>query len=151
METTKHNLQGFIDEVLEVLRGLAHVNYVPDNPDLDPRIYPYITVYMTTGTSVGEPAGYVQKDLTDVTIAMIMPLDNLEKSIEFLLPYREQIPMALYKHFYRNGNGVNSDHAQHIGEGITINMSPIEWPQGQQMFGYLITLNGVKIQNEITA
>ena len=149
MQTTTHNLQGFIDEVLEVLRGLSHVNYVPDNPDISPRIYPYLTVYMTTGVTKGEPAGYVQTDLTDVTIAMVVPLEDMAKAVEFLLPYREQIPRALYKHFYRQTANVNSDHVQHLGESITINMSPIDWPSGQPMFGYLITLNGVKIQNEI--
>lgn len=151
MQTTKHNLQGFINEVLEVLRGLDGLNYVPDNPELNPGIWPFVTVYMTNGTSKGTPAGYVQTDLTDVTIAMVVPLEDLAKAVDFLLPYREQIPMALYNHFYRQNNGMNSAHAQHLGEEITLNMSPISWPQGQEMFGYLITLNGVKIQNEVTS
>ena len=146
--TTTHNLQGFIDEVLEVLRGLFDHAYIPDNPDINPGIWPYATVYMTNGTSKGEPAGYVQKDLTDVVIALVVPLEDYAKAFDFLLPYREQIPMALFKYFYKDGT--RSAHAQHIGTEINLTMGPIEWPQGQQMFGYLITLSDVKIENEVS-
>ncbi|MCP5013769.1 MAG: hypothetical protein GY938_00630 [Ketobacter sp.] len=146
--TTNYNLAGFIDEVLEILRGLDGLNYIPDNPSLNPGIWPYVTVYSSEGTSVGRPAGLVQTDLNSVTIALVVPLDDLAKATAFLLPYREQIPMSLLKWFYDKGQP-SSRHAQHIGTSISVVMGPIEWPQGQQMFGYLITLNDVKIQNEV--
>ena len=149
--TTDCNLAGFIDEVLEILRGLDGLNYIPDNPVLNPGIFPYVTVYSAPGTSVGEPAGYVQKDLSNVTIAMVLPLDDLATATAFLLPYREQIPMSLLKWFYKDKAITGgSKHAQHIGTSISIVMGPIDWPTGQSMFGYLITLNDVKIQNEVT-
>lgn len=146
--TLNYNLAGFIDEVLEILRGLFDNAYIPDNPDINPGSWPYATVYMSNGTSKGEPAGYVQKDLSDVTIAVIVPLDDMARAIQFLLPYREQIPNALFKWFYKDGP--QSQHAQHIGTEMTLNLGPLEWPSGQNMFGWLITLNEVKIQNEIT-
>lgn len=144
--TTACNLAGFIDEVLEILRGLDGLNYVPDNPTLSPGTFPYVTAYSSDGTSVGRPAGLVQTDLNNVTIAMVAPLDNLAKIVKFWLPYREQIPMALLKWFYIDEA---SAHAQHIGTSISVIMGPIDWPSGQAMFGYLITLNDVKIQNEV--
>ncbi len=147
METTVCNLQGFINEVIEVLRGLPHLNYIPDTPDINPSAWPYVGVYMTDGITKATPAGLVQTDLNNVTIAMVVPLDDMSKAVEFFLPYREQVPAALIKEFILNNN---SDHAQHIGAEITVSMSPIEWPQGQEMFGLLVGLVGVKIQNEIT-
>lgn len=147
--TATHNLQGFIDEVLQVLRGLFDYAYTPDNPSINPGTFPYVTVYMANGTSKGEPAGLISKDLTDVVIVIVVPLEDYAKAVNFLLPYREQIPIALYKWFYVDDDG-GSAHAQHIGTEINFTMGPIEWPQGQQMFGYLITLSDVKIENEVS-
>ena len=146
--TTACNLAGFTDEVLEVLRGLDGLNYVPDNPDINPGVFPYVTVYSSERSSKVAPST-VQTDLNNVTIALVVPLDDLAKAVAFMLPYREQIPLALHKWFYVDSDG-GSAHAQHIGTDITVIMGPIEWPQGLQMFGYLITLNDVKIQNEVT-
>lgn len=143
--TVEHNLQGFIDEVLEVLRGLFDNAYIPDNPDIAPGIFPYVTVYMSNGTSKIGPAT-VLTNLDDPVIAVLVPLDDYGKAVDFLLPYREQIPMALYNWFYIDSQ---SAHAQHIGEDMTITLGPIDWP-GIAIFGYLITLNTVKIQNEVS-
>ncbi len=143
--TVKYNLAGFIDEVLEVLRGLFDNALVPDDPILDPGITPFVTVYMSNGLSKIGPAT-VLTNLDDVTIAVIVPVNDLATAVKFLLPYREQIPMALYNWFYDG----QSEHAQHIGMDMAINLGPIEWPSGQERFGYLITLNEVKIQNEVT-
>ena len=149
METTTHNLVGFTDEVIEVLRGLVSEGYIPDNPDLNPGVWPYGTVYTTTGTTKAQPAGQIQTDLNDVTIAWIVPLDDLAKATAYLLPFREQIPREIIKQFIKGENGNRSAHIQHPFIEIQVTLGPIEWVGGAEMFGWLITLIGSKIQNEV--
>ncbi len=145
METTNANIRGFIAECVEVIRGLPGLTYVPDNPPLHAVVWPMVTVYASDGITTDQPAGLVMTGIDNVTIAVVLPLDNLERTIDFLLPYREQIPKALFTEFTKNNA---SSHAQKIGI-ISYTLGPIEWPQGIEMFGFLFTVNDVKIQNEM--
>ncbi len=149
METTPDNLAGFTDEILEVLRGLPGVAFIPDNPVLNPGTWPYFTVYTTTGVTKAQPSGQLQTDLNDVTIAMIVPLDDLAKATAYLLPFREQIPRYLIRQFIKGDFGNKSDHVQLPFTEIIATMGPIQWVGGAEMFGWLFTLVGSKIQNEV--
>lgn len=144
METAPTNIQGFIAECVQEIRGLPDLRYVPDNPPLQVPVWPMVTVFASDGVSVDQPAGLCMTSLDNVTIAVILPIDNLERVIDFLLPYREQIPMTLFRFFTKNNS---SNHAQKIGQ-ISYTMGPIEWG-GVDMFGFLFTIADVKISNEI--
>lgn len=147
MNTTPYNLKGFVDEILEVLRGLPGENFVPDNPTLNPGSWPYGTVWHNRGTTKAHPAGLIQTDLNDVTIAWMVPLDDLGKAIDYMLPFRERLPMELIKFFVRDQG---SQHVQHPWIEIECELGPIDYPGGEQMYGFLILLRDAKIQNEIT-
>lgn len=147
MDTTTYNLQGFIAECVTQIRTLADLRYVPDNPPLQVSVWPMVTVFASDGEFIDQPAGLLMTGLNNVTIAVILPTGNdLEKVIDFLLPYCEQIPMTLFKYFTKNNS---SSHAQKIG-AISYTIGPIEWG-GIDMFGFLFTIQDVKIQNEVTA
>lgn len=145
--TTDYNLIGFIHECIEELRGIfPEGSYISDDPDINPGIFPYITMY-AADCEVGGNTPQEMIWLNQPVIMVVVPLDNLQKAISFLAPYWEQIPIALQSAFIVNGR---SQHAQNIGiERMTLSMGPIEWIGGAVMFGITIRLNGVKITNTV--
>ena len=135
MDATTYNLQGFIAECVEQIRTLPDLRYIPDNPPLQMSAWPMVTVFASDGISTDQPAGLLMTDLDNVTIAVILPVNNdLEKVIEFLLPYREQIAMTLFRFFTKNNS---SEHVQKIG-AISYTMGPIEWG-AINAFGYFMS------------
>ncbi len=146
MITTTYNLQGFINECLTLLRTMDEFNYVPDNPPVQIAQWPMAIVYSSDGVSTDQPAGLCMTDLDSVTIGILLPAADYENAIDFLLPYREQIPMMFFNYFTKTNS---SSHAQKIGQ-ISYTLSPIEWG-GIDCFGYLFTIHDVKIQNEVVA
>jgi len=140
-------LQGFISEVLQIVRGIPHLRYVPDNPPLQVPFWPMVTMYASSGTvnTEGQPSG-IFKELHNPSIAVVVPLDNLERANEFMLPLIQAIPYEIKKGLIHDGR---SGHAHTFGE-IEYTLGPIEWPQGLDMFGLLFTINNVKVENTVS-
>lgn len=139
-----------VNELVPTIRGVVD-GYVSDYPDIAPAgSWPYVGVYTNQFVS-NYSAHAVLTNLNDVTIAVVAPLGDLAKVTKFMTPLLESVPHEVYKRFYHESeSNVNSDHVQHIGTEIQGTMGPIEWPQGQEMFGILFTLLGVKVQNKIS-
>jgi hypothetical protein len=147
MTPPQYTLQGFCSEILQILRGLPGENYVPDQPENNPGQFPFGTVYSAIGETKATPAGMVQTDLSDVTIAWVVPLENLATANAYMLPFRELIPRAIIDGMLVNGR---SKHAQTPFQTITLSLGFVDWGGSGVMFGWLITLQGVKVQNDIT-
>lgn len=146
METAACNLYGFIQECLQELRGIFNEAYVPDNPTINPGTWPYITMHGSTAEVGGNtPQELIWKN--NPVIVIVMPLDDLARVNEFLMPYWEQIPITLQSAFVVNGR---SKHAQNLGDlRMQLTIGPIEWIGGAEMFGITIQFGGVKITNTV--
>lgn len=142
-----HTLKGFVDEIIEVLEALPGDNYIPESPVANPGTFPFGTVYQSESTMTAQPAGLVATSLNDVTVVWLVPFDDLARPIEYMLPLKEEIEFELIKRFIKNDTP-NSSHVQHPFISVTMVLGPIEWAN-VEMFGWLITLNGAKVQNEV--
>ena len=135
-------LSGATTELVGVVAGVTGINHSPNEPQEQVTIYPAAYTYTTDGTGINEPAD-VQKDLHNIQIAVIMPLNDLVQCVKVMLPLYEPITKAIFQH----RNGRTSSHYATFGN-ITYTLGPIEWA-GQDMFGYVFTVQSVKIQNNI--
>lgn len=136
-------LQGAIDEFITVMDAVSGIQYVPPDPTEQVPVWPAAVVYLADGVSRNQPQG-VMTQLHNVTIAFVMPLVDLAQCTRTMLSYAQSIPEALFDH----RNGRTSAHYATFGD-ISHTLGPIEWPQGQEFFGYLFRIEGVKVQNEI--
>lgn len=132
-------LQGFIDEVIGVVRGITGVSFVPDEPQLSPARLPISAVYAAQGRGKMSPAGSMTY-LHNVQIAFVGSFDELPKTNEFILRYLESIAEAVYKKLSTGGY----QNAVAIGE-FTYEMGPQDWG-GQSVYGLFFTFEEVKIQ-----
>ena len=85
----------------------------------------------------------IEKSLHNVQLAVVMPLSNLSYAIKTMLPLYEKIVKALWDH--RNSRA--SANAATF-EQITYTFGIIEWAQ-LDLYGYIFTLNNVKIWNNL--
>jgi len=138
-------LQGAIAELIDVIGAVSGVQFAPDEPIEQVVGWPVAMAYMTDGLLSGNRASQENKSLHTVQIAVIMPLNDLRQCMLTMLPLMEPIVDALISHL----NGRTSNHYSTWG-GLSWTLGPIEWPQGQDMFGYVFAVEGMKIINEIS-
>jgi hypothetical protein len=100
--------------------------------------------YATDGVLSGNRASAENKTLHTVTVAVIMPLNDMRQATKTMLPLYEPISNALIAHL----NGRTSANYSTWG-ALEYTLGPIEWPQGQIMYGYIFTLREMKIINEL--
>ena len=137
------NLQGAISELVAVIGAVNGVHHAPDEPGEQVSAWPAAMTYATDGISRNEPPDTV-KSLHSVQVAVIMPLNDMRQATRAMLPLYETITAALYTH----RNGRTSAHYDTFGE-ISYTLGPIDWPQGQVMYGYVFTIPAIKIRNTI--
>lgn len=137
-------LQGAIDEFIAVMRQTTGPRFVPDDPPPDIPAYPAAIAYGSDGEYTDVPAGRYT-GLHNVIVALVMPLNaGIQVCTQTMLPYAETVPHALYEH----RNGRTSSHYETF-EFISYSLGPLEWPRGQEQYGFLFTIHGVKIHNEV--
>lgn len=137
-------LQGAIVELINVVEAVSGINYAPDEPSEQITVWPAAFAYATEGVSINEPPD-LAKDLHNIQIAVVVPLNDYRQATLTLLPLYEPIRNALIAH----RNGRTSSHYITFGN-ITYSMGPIDWPQGDTMYAFIFNIQGVKIFNEIT-
>jgi len=138
-------LQGAIAELIDAIGAVPGVQFAPDEPIEQIVGWPVAMAYMTDGLLSGNRASQENKSLHNVQIAVLMPLNDLRQCMLTMLPLMEPIVNALITHL----NGRTSNNYSTWGN-LTWILGPIEWPQGQDMFGYVFTIEGMKIINEIS-
>lgn len=137
-------LQGAIGEFVDVIGAVSGIKAAPDDPAEQVTLWPAAMTYATNGNVSENRASIEDKSLHDVTIAVIMPLQDMRQATKTMLPLYEPIVAALITHL----NGRTSTNYQ-TWASLEYTLGPIDWPQGQLMFGYIFTLRGVKIINDI--
>lgn len=138
-------LQGAVDELIAVVAAVSGINYAPDDPTEQIPVDPAAVVYATNGYLSGNRASAEDKSLHDIQIAVLMPLVDMALCMKVMLPLYELVVSALITHL----NGSTSNHYD-TWSSLTYTLGPIDWPQGQLMFGYVFTLGEVKIINEVS-
>jgi hypothetical protein len=137
-------LQGAIAELVDVIAAVDGIIHAPDEPSEQIATWPAAMTYATDGTAINEPPD-VAKDLHNIQIVVIMPLVDYRQVMKTLLPLYEPIRNDLIAH----RNGRTSAHYATFGT-IAYTLGPIEWTQGQEMFGYVFTIQNLKIINGVT-
>lgn len=137
-------LQGAIHELVAVVGDIPGIHHVPKEPSEQITSFPAAMTYATNGYVSGNRASMENKTLHDVTIAVLMPLNDMRQATITMLPLYEAVTDALIGHL----NGRTSQHYSTWGS-LEYTLGPIEWPQGQLMYGYLFTLREMKIMREI--
>ena len=136
-------LQGAIIELINVIEALDDINYAPDEPNESVTVWPAAFAYATDGININEPPD-ISKDLHTVQIAVLMPLNDYRQATKVMLPLYESITGAINNH----RNDRTSAHYATFG-GIRYTLGPIDWPQGELMYGYIFTIENLKIINEL--
>ena len=135
-------LDGAITELIGVISGVSGIQVAPTSPAEQVTAYPAAFAYATSGRSRNAPAGSTT-DLHAVQIAVLMPLNDMGQATQTMLPLYEPMIAALIN--YRDNR--TSSNFQTFGD-ITYTLGPIDWG-GVVMYGYVLTLEEVKIQNVI--
>ena len=134
------DLQGFVDEVIALIRAVDGIDFVPDEPQLMPTILPMSTVYASSGRGRHAPAGAMTY-WHDVRIAFVGPLDNLEQVNDLITGKLEAIVEAVYDNLGSYTNAVN------IGD-FDYTFGPIQWG-GMDVYGLMLDFREVKIQRNL--
>lgn len=137
-------LQGAIQELIGVINALSGIKYAPDEPNESVTAWPAAFAYATDGVAWNEPPP-VAKDLHNIQIAVVMPFNDYRQATRTMLPLYESIRNAIISH----RNGRTSSHYNTFG-AIRYTLGPVEWAQGELMYGYVFTLEDVKIINTVT-
>ena len=140
-ETT---LQGFIDELIPVIRAVADINFVPDDPSEQLPAFPAAIIYTSGGRAVHGPAT-IATYYANVTIAVVSNVLDLPHAHRIMLPKIEPICEAIITQFH--------------GAGFTglENIPSMEWTFGASQWGgidvlgFFITLDDVKYQRIATS
>jgi len=132
-------LQGFIDEVITVIRDNSSVvNYVPDEVPLSLPDTPASPVWTSSGVATSGPPGQM-KYLHNVRVGILGSLEHMDKINDIFLPEYETITEAIQS---KHDSGFTN--ADTYGD-MTYTYGPIEWA-GMMAFGFLITIENVKIR-----
>lgn len=137
-------LQGAIAEIVDTIATVNGINHTPDEPEQQITLWPAAMTFVTEGSLSDNRASVEDKSLHNIAIAVLMPLNDMRQCMLTMLPLYEPIVAALIGHL----NGRTSSHYQ-SWLGLNYTLGPIDWPQGDQMFGYLFQITGLKIMNDI--
>lgn len=136
------SLEGFIDEVIDVVRGASGIRYAPNDPPSTIATDPAAVVWLASGRNIMAPPGVVTYH-HGVRVGLMTGMGNIAVANQRILPRIEPVIEAIWGRFLSPG----FTHCQNI-EQITFTYGPIEWG-GVWLFGALIDLEGVKIQRAL--
>lgn len=136
------DIQTFIDEVITVIRGLAAVKMVPDDPTEGVPEWPFSPVFLVDGRSkIGPPELVTYHDT--VTVGLLAPSQDMALKNQVILPQKEVVVEALFQALKDGSFSVKGF------SDIEYVYGPIEWA-GLDMFGFLFTIRDVKTQRTLT-
>lgn len=133
------SLEGFIDELIKVVRDASGIRYAPDDPPSALATDPAAVVWLTSGRILRGPYGAnVALDYHhSIRIGLLTSMQNIALANQRILPKIETVVEAVMKaRPYANCENI---------EEVTFTYGPIQWGD-VWMFGALIDLGDVKIQ-----
>ena len=136
-------LQGAITEIITQVGTVAGIKHAPTDPQEQVTAWPAAFAYTTDGALSPNRASIEDKSLHNISIAVLMPLTDLRQCMLVMLPLYELIMDVLITHL----NDRASSHYAAWG-GIRYTLGPVDWG-GNLMFGYVFTIENVKIRNAL--
>jgi hypothetical protein len=135
-------LEGFIDELIAVVRSASGINYAPDDPPASIANDPAAIVWLTSGRAImGEWITYKH----NVRIGLLTSLQNTAIANQRILPKIETVIDAIAAKQKSSSNPfVNCA----IIEEVTYTYGPIQWGD-IWYFGALIDLGEIKIERTL--
>ena len=133
-------LEGFLDELIAVVRGASGIRYAPDDPPSTLATGPAAIVWLSEGRCVMATPGVATYHYT-VRVGLLTAMDNIALANQRILPRIEPVIEAIWDKL-RAAPGF--EDAQNI-EQITFTYGPVQWGDIWH-FGALIDLEDVKIQ-----
>lgn len=138
------SIEGFLDELIPVIRGASGIRYVPDDPPASIANDPAAVVWLAEGRcEIGPPelATYHY----GVRVALVTSIQNTAIANQRILPKIETVIEAVWNKLRDTLSPFTE--AQNI-EAITFTYGPIQWGD-VWFFGALIDLEEVKIQRAL--
>lgn len=133
------SIVGFIDEVIEVIRDLPGIVFVPDDPPATIATHPAAVVWLTDFRANLGPDAIVEHHF-GVRIGLITAMSNIAVANQRILPQIEPVIEAI-AHKQRQAAGfLNSINI----EAVSGTYGPIQWGD-IWYFGALIDLGDIKI------
>lgn len=136
------SLEGLIDELIETVRTVSGIAFVPDDPPARLASHPAGVVWLTGGRSVIGPPG-VATYHHDIRIGLLTAIENTGLANQRILPQIEPVIEAIWTRLATSG----FTNCQNIAD-ITYTYGPIQWAD-IWYFGAIIDLEEVKIQREL--
>ena len=137
-------LEGFLDELIGVVRDVSGIAYAPDDPPSQIATGPAAIVWLTEGRCIIGPAEVATYHHT-VRIGLMTALQNTSIANQRILPRIEPVIEAIWNKLKSSANGF--DNCENI-ERITYTYGPIEWG-GVWQLGAVLDLEEVKIQRTL--
>lgn len=135
------SLEGFLDELIGVIRAASGIRYAPDDPPSQIATDPAALVWLTDGLSEPGPQELVTYH-HGVRVGLITSMQNIAIANQRILPRIETVIEAIWAK-QRHGSA-GFENCQDIAR-ITFTYGPIQWGD-VWYFGALIDLEEVKIQ-----
>lgn len=135
-------LEGFLDELIETVRTVSGIAFVPDDPPARLASHPAGVVWLTGGRSVIGPPG-VATYHHDVRVGLLTAIENTALANQRILPQIEPVIEAIWTRLAAS----LFLNCQNIGD-ITYTYGPIQWAD-IWYFGAIVDLEEVKIQREL--
>ena len=139
-------VQEAIDQIAADLRALTGIRGAPDEPPEQMAVYPFIVCYTRSGSWEIAPVG-VRKGLHNIAVELHVARKDLARDVQGAMAYSDSVPNALLKALTTSGDRFASTISTF--QRISYTFGPMEWA-GQATIGFRWTLEGVKIENEIT-
>lgn len=134
-------LEGFMDELIEVVKAASGIRYAPSDPPSTIATDPAAIVWLMDGRSVIGPPEIATYHYT-ARVGLLTSIQNIAVANQKVLPKIETVINAVWSKLKSSAAGFTN--CQNI-ENITFTYGPIQWGD-VWYFGALIDLEEVKIQ-----
>ena len=138
------SIEGFLDEVIGVVRSVSGLPYVPDDPPSKLATHPAAVIWLSDGRAEIGPPELGTYHHT-VRIGLLTSLDNIAIANQRILPKIEPVIEAVWGKL--RSSAAPFENCQNIA-AISYTYGPVQWAD-IWYFGALIDLEEVKIQRAL--
>lgn len=128
-------ISAVLAEIIAVCDGVSNINFAPTNVTEQAPVSPFAIVYLSGGEARINSATSV-RHLSEITIQVGLPLTDMARANEIILPLGQDVILALYQGL------VNETITPQNMETMRYQYGPFLWG-GFQMFGWTIVIENV--------
>lgn len=141
-------LEGFLDELIGVVRVASGIRYAPDDPPSQIATTPAAIVWLLDSRVIGGPSTIVEYHHT-VRVGLLTTMQNIAVANQVILPRIEPVIEAIWQKLLADRFGGNVDgFGGNSSQFATYTYGPVQWGE-VWYFGAVIDLEDVKIQRTL--